>query len=104
MMAVSKVGLIVIAVAIFCVVLLGLGVLALLVRVVIELAAGFLRMVFGSSHKPIPPTRVDPRRRGAGRAIRCGSRERAARICPSASCGHRNRREARYCARCGVRL
>ena len=104
MVAGSNVGVIIVMLVLACVGLIAAGFFVLFIRLVLGIFGKVLEALFGSPHKPVPPKRIDPRRRRPVEAEQYASPPRGMRICRNASCGNQNPTYARYCGRCGGKL
>lgn len=104
MIAGSQLGVIIVMLVLACVGLVAAGFFLLFIRLVLGIFGGALRAIFGPAHTPVPPKRIDPRRRRPVEAEQYASPPRGLRICRNASCGNQNPTFARYCGRCGGKL
>lgn len=104
MMANTTIGVILILIVVVCLVLAALGIFALLIRAAFQIVAGVLNAIFGSSRRPIPPRRFDPHQRRIAQARGVAAPSVDAKVCRNNTCGHYNHHQARYCARCGMKM
>jgi len=104
MVAGSQLGVIIAMLVLACVGLIAAGFFVLFLRLLFGIVGGVFRAVFGIEHQPVPPKRVDPRRRRPVEAEQYASPPRGWRICRNPSCGNQNPTFARYCGRCGGKL
>lgn len=104
MAAGSQVGVIILVLVLACVGLIAAGFFVLFLRLLLGIVGSVFRAMFGTGHPPVPPQRVDPRRRRCVDAEQYASPPRGWRICRNTSCGNQNPTFARYCGRCGKKL